>query len=130
MPSIFANLIADWTSGQWFRTPVRPMLGFMVDTRTLKPGQVFVALKTDKRDGHDFLPTVEQAGTGMAIVEDAAATQLPAIVVHDARRAAAVAGLGGLVGAAAWQMPTIPCPTRPMRRLKFSQAGSASILAG
>jgi UDP-N-acetylmuramoyl-tripeptide--D-alanyl-D-alanine ligase len=46
MPAIFANLLADWTGGQWFRTPVRPMMGFVTDTRMLRPGQVFVALKT------------------------------------------------------------------------------------
>ena len=65
--------------------------GITDDSRAVVTGGLFVAVRGYARDGHDFLPTVEQAGAGMAIVEDAAATQLPAIVVHDARRAAAVA---------------------------------------
>ena len=68
MPAIFANLLADWTGGQWFRTPVRPMMGFVTDTRMLRPGQVFVALKTPKRDGHDFLTSAQLAGASGSIV--------------------------------------------------------------
>jgi UDP-N-acetylmuramoyl-tripeptide--D-alanyl-D-alanine ligase len=68
MPAIFANLLADWTGGQWFRTPVRPMQGFVTDTRMLRPGQVFVALKTPKRDGHDFLASAQLAGASGSIV--------------------------------------------------------------
>ena len=68
MPAIFANLLADWTGGQWFRTPVRPMMGFVTDTRMLRPGQVFVALKTPKRDGHDFLTSAQLAGASASIV--------------------------------------------------------------
>ncbi|MEN9661297.1 MAG: hypothetical protein RL324_246 [Verrucomicrobiota bacterium] len=68
MPSLFSSLLADWTGGQWFRTPVRPMMGFVTDTRMLRPGQVFVALKTAKRDGHDFLASAQLAGASGSIV--------------------------------------------------------------
>jgi UDP-N-acetylmuramoyl-tripeptide--D-alanyl-D-alanine ligase len=29
--------------------------GLSIDTRSLRPGDLFVALKGDNRDGHDFL---------------------------------------------------------------------------
>ncbi|MBX9927276.1 MAG: UDP-N-acetylmuramoyl-tripeptide--D-alanyl-D-alanine ligase [Gemmatimonadaceae bacterium] len=48
------------------------------DTRTLQPGDVFVALKGERFDAHDYLPEAVAAG-------------VRAVVVHDAARAA---GLG------------------------------------
>jgi UDP-N-acetylmuramoyl-tripeptide--D-alanyl-D-alanine ligase len=47
--------------------PAWPIRGFSIDTRTLKPGDVFVALK-DKRDGHEFVPAAFRAGAVAAIV--------------------------------------------------------------
>ena len=34
--------------------PLKPITGFSIDTRTINPGDVFVALK-DTRDGHEFV---------------------------------------------------------------------------
>jgi UDP-N-acetylmuramoyl-L-alanyl-D-glutamate--2,6-diaminopimelate ligase len=42
-------------------------------------------------DGHDFLDAAQQRGAAVAIVEDAKRTTLPALVVREGRRAAAVA---------------------------------------
>ena len=61
------------------------------DSRTAKPGVLFVAVRGSARDGHDFLPAVEAQGASAAIVEDETRTKLPVIVVSDARRAAAAA---------------------------------------
>jgi len=44
-----------------------PVTGFSIDTRTLQPGDVFVALK-DARDGHDFVSTAFAAGASAALV--------------------------------------------------------------
>jgi UDP-N-acetylmuramoyl-tripeptide--D-alanyl-D-alanine ligase len=44
-----------------------PLTGFSIDTRTLKAGDVFVALK-DQRDGHDFVTTAFVKGAGAALV--------------------------------------------------------------
>jgi UDP-N-acetylmuramoyl-L-alanyl-D-glutamate--2,6-diaminopimelate ligase len=65
--------------------------GITDDSRTVVSGGLFVAVRGSARDGHDFLGAVDKAGASVAIVEDSAATDLPSIVVHDARRAAAVA---------------------------------------
>ncbi len=65
--------------------------GITDDSRAVVRGGAFVAVRGTQRDGHAFLDAAAQAGAALAIVEDAAATPLPALVVRDARRAAAVA---------------------------------------
>jgi len=42
--------------------------GMSIDTRTLKPGDLFVALKGDARDGHDFVRTAFEAKASAALV--------------------------------------------------------------
>src|SRR5215510_1146683 len=66
--------------------------GITDDSRAVKPGFLFVAVRGSERDGHDFLDAAAQAGAVAAIVQDADRTKLPALVVNDGRRAAAVAG--------------------------------------
>jgi UDP-N-acetylmuramoyl-tripeptide--D-alanyl-D-alanine ligase len=84
MPSFAPAYLATWTGGQWTSKPALPLAGFTQDTRQLRAGQVFVALRTDKRDGHDFLPTAMAAGASAALVSrpnpDLA---LPQLVVAD-----------------------------------------------
>jgi UDP-N-acetylmuramoyl-L-alanyl-D-glutamate--2,6-diaminopimelate ligase len=62
------------------------------DSRRVKPGALFVAVRGADRDGHAFLAAAEQAGATAAIVEDPAKTSLPALVVNSSREAAAIAG--------------------------------------
>jgi UDP-N-acetylmuramoyl-tripeptide--D-alanyl-D-alanine ligase len=78
----------------------------------LAAGQVFVALKTDRRDGHDFLNEARERGAAAALVSrEVAGTDLPQLVVADAlagfqriarqqRRAfpGTVVGISGSVG--------------------------------
>ena len=47
--------------------PAVPATGISIDTRTLQPGDVFVALK-DARDGHDFVTQAFAAGAAAAVV--------------------------------------------------------------
>ncbi len=55
--------------------------GLSIDTRTLKPGDLFVALKGDNRDGHDFVRAAFDAKAGAALV-----THRPDGVAKDAPR--------------------------------------------
>src|SRR5262245_23462542 len=48
-------------------TPSAPITGFSIDTRTLGPGDVFVALKAE-RDGHAFVADAFKAGAAAALV--------------------------------------------------------------
>jgi UDP-N-acetylmuramoyl-tripeptide--D-alanyl-D-alanine ligase len=67
------------------------------DTRSLQPGDLFVALKGERFDAHDFLPQARAAGAVAAIAEHGLAEAgLPGLQVADTRRA-----LGDL--AAAWR---------------------------
>jgi UDP-N-acetylmuramoyl-tripeptide--D-alanyl-D-alanine ligase len=78
------SLLARWTGGRWTAQPVSPLSGFTIDTRQLRAGQIFVALKTDQRDGHDFLAAAQAAHASAAMVESADATlKLPQLVVAD-----------------------------------------------
>ena len=78
--------------------PDRAIAGVSTDTRTVAPGQLFVALRGERFDGHDFLEQAVTAGAGALLVTDGA--RIPAgasaLVVADTRLA-----LGRL--AAAWR---------------------------
>jgi UDP-N-acetylmuramoyl-tripeptide--D-alanyl-D-alanine ligase len=84
MPTFAPDQLARWTGGRWTARPAAPLTGFTMDTRQLRAGQVFVALKTDKRDGHDFLSAAQAAGASAALVATAnPALPLPQLVVAD-----------------------------------------------
>jgi UDP-N-acetylmuramoyl-tripeptide--D-alanyl-D-alanine ligase len=61
--------------------------GVSSDTRALRPGSLFVALRGPNFDGHDFLAAAAAAGAAGALVESAADTELPGIVVADTLQA-------------------------------------------
>jgi UDP-N-acetylmuramoyl-L-alanyl-D-glutamate--2,6-diaminopimelate ligase len=73
--------------------------GVSDDSRAVRDGFLFVAVRGSERDGHDYLDAAAAAGASAAIVQDASRTTLPSLVVNDGRRAAAV------VGAAAYDFP-------------------------
>ena len=88
MPDFPPALLAVWTGGRWTAQPVSSLLGFTIDTRQLRTGQIFVALKTDKRDGHDFLTAAHAAGASAALVaRPDEALPLPQLVVADPLKA-------------------------------------------
>jgi UDP-N-acetylmuramoyl-tripeptide--D-alanyl-D-alanine ligase len=59
--------LGRWTGGRWHGEP-EGMNGFCHDTRRLRPGEVFVALTTPRRDGHAFLAQACEAGASAALV--------------------------------------------------------------
>ena len=61
------------------------------DSRAVTPGALFLAVRGAERDGHGFLAVAAERGAVAAIVDDPSRTTLPALVVSDTRRAAAVA---------------------------------------
>ena len=68
MPAFDPDLLAKWTGGSWTGAPQCAPSGFSADSRRILRGQAFVALKTAKRDGHDFLVAAAKAGAAAAIV--------------------------------------------------------------
>ena len=84
MPTFTPEFLVRATGGRWTTPPTEKLVGFTQDTRRLTPGQVFVALRTPQRDGHDFLAEARKAGASAAIVarvDDGCA--LPQLVVPD-----------------------------------------------
>ncbi len=84
MPTFSPEFLARVTGGTWSRLPEPPLEGFVQDTRQLAPGQVFVAIRTDRRDGHAFLADAEKAGASAALVSRLdRGVALPQLVVPD-----------------------------------------------
>lgn len=76
--------LAVWTGGRWTARPGAGITGFSQDTRNLGAGGAFVALKTEKRDGHDFLADAKARGAAAAIVShEVRGTELAQLVVDD-----------------------------------------------
>ena len=67
--------------------------GVSTDTRSMGEGELFVAIRGEKYDGHAFLDAARQRGAAAAMVDRAhgAVAPLPLLVVEDTRR-----GLGRL----------------------------------
>lgn len=84
MPNFAPESLARVTGGTWTRMPQVMPCGFAHDSRHMAPGQVFVAIRTEVRDGHAFLSDAQKAGASAALVArrdpDIA---LPQLVVAD-----------------------------------------------
>jgi UDP-N-acetylmuramoyl-tripeptide--D-alanyl-D-alanine ligase len=50
--------------------PERALAGVSIDTRTISPGELFVAIVGTKNDGHDFLGDAAEASAAAALVSD------------------------------------------------------------
>jgi UDP-N-acetylmuramoyl-tripeptide--D-alanyl-D-alanine ligase len=61
------------------------------DTRTLAPGALFVALRGERFDGHDYVAAACERGAAAAVVDHVVGVDLPQVVVADTRRALGVA---------------------------------------
>src|SRR5262245_46129127 len=46
-----------------------PLDGISTDTRSIRPGQVFIALRGDRTDGHRYLAAAAKAGATLLIVD-------------------------------------------------------------
>ncbi|MCC7003995.1 MAG: UDP-N-acetylmuramoyl-L-alanyl-D-glutamate--2,6-diaminopimelate ligase [Gemmatimonadaceae bacterium] len=67
------------------------VLAITDDSRKIGQRTCFVAVRGSERDGHAYLADVATAGAVCAIVEDASAASLPALVVRESRAASAIA---------------------------------------
>ena len=62
--------------------------GVSIDSRAIKPGQLFIALAGPRFDGHDYLNDVAAKGAVAALVErEVADSVLPQLLVSDTRQA-------------------------------------------
>jgi len=82
--------LAAACNGIWLREPTapdQPLTGLHTDTRTLAPGQAFLALSGDRFDGHDYLHAAFESGAGLLIVQHesiaASGPDCPTLLVDD-----------------------------------------------
>lgn len=79
---------SDWTRGKWTQPPPEDIEGFNIDSRKLEPGQVFVAIKSGTRDGHDFLESAKGNGAVAALVTKRIPhVDIPQLVVGNSEKA-------------------------------------------
>ena len=71
------------TGGQLQGSPDWSASGLEIDSRRVRPGDVFIALSGERHDGHDYAEAAANAGAVAIICERPVATALPAIMVND-----------------------------------------------
>ncbi len=60
--------IAKWADGSWTSAPRGAITGFCFDSRAVRPGDVFFALKSETADGHNYVLKALDAGAAGAMV--------------------------------------------------------------
>jgi UDP-N-acetylmuramoyl-tripeptide--D-alanyl-D-alanine ligase len=91
VPIIETRTFAEWVSGEPRALPPT-VCGVTQDTRKLTPGCLYVALRGERFDGHDYVGQALRAGAAAALVETswqmpAEAEAWPLIRVRDTRQA-------------------------------------------
>lgn len=61
--------------------------GCSTDSRTITAGQLFIAIKGEHFDGHEFIAAARDKGAAAALVSGAVSTDIPTLAVADVRRA-------------------------------------------
>ncbi len=73
--------------------PANPALsGITADSRSVRPGMIYVAVRGSQADGHRFLGDAIGRGAAAVVVERLDGVTVPALEVEDGRRAALVLG--------------------------------------
>ncbi len=107
--------LAQATGGTRTGDPADAIGGISIDTRTLKPGDVFFAIRGDNSDGHAYVATAFERGAALCVVERERTGEMPdgaaLLAVDDvlaalegagraarARTAARIVGVTGSVG--------------------------------
>jgi len=88
-------MAADWCDGRLMGDD-RPFSGVRTDSRHVTVGQLFIALRGDRHDGHEHVAAALEQGAVAALVDHGVESASTQIIVGDTRRA-----LGAL--AAGWR---------------------------
>ena len=85
MNQISLSQLAEWCEGALIQgTPTDVVSNLSTDTRQLQSGDVFLALKGDKFDGHQFIEKAVEKGISCAVVSELphATESIDAAIVH------------------------------------------------
>jgi alanine racemase len=82
---IYLHDLLTATGGQWEGPPAPVQFpAFCYDSRRIKPGELFVAVKTEGGDGHDYIDDAVQKGAGGVLCQFPPTTcTIPCVVVPD-----------------------------------------------
>jgi UDP-N-acetylmuramoyl-tripeptide--D-alanyl-D-alanine ligase len=86
MLNLRASEIAVWTRGR-LAGPDTAVSAVTTDTRKLRGGELFVALKGERVDAHDFVQQARDAGAVAALVARRVEVDIAQIIVADTERA-------------------------------------------
>ncbi len=76
--------LAEWSGGIWTIEPEVPILGISHDTRTLKKGEIYIAIKGEHFDGHHFIEqAVENGAVGLLVNREFPNLKTPQLLVPD-----------------------------------------------
>jgi UDP-N-acetylmuramoyl-L-alanyl-D-glutamate--2,6-diaminopimelate ligase len=95
MPLAWPDLLDELRRGDLLLSapPAGPApTGVGTDSRTIRPGMVYVAVRGAQADGHRFVGDAVRRGASAVVVESSQQSGVPEIAVRDGRRAAIVLG--------------------------------------
>lgn len=101
-----SDAIGDLASGHAARDD-RPLRAVTTDTRVLQKGDLFVALRGDNFDAHDFLPQAIEMGAAALVVRDARRANGLGVPVIEVSDTLAALGRLGRYRRRAWARPVI-----------------------
>lgn len=103
LPCFTPEELATWTTGTWEGTPM-PVRGVSNNGQKITPGALYVAIRGERLDGHDFLAQAAAHGAAAAMVRrnwrgngpqaSSVCRGLPLLRVDDTRVALAAAATG------------------------------------
>ncbi len=79
------SALADWAQGQLIGCPTVVCHGISTDSRSTRPGDLYIALVGEHFDGHDFIQQALEKGATAVMVCRQSAVNCPLIVVADTR---------------------------------------------
>lgn len=79
------DLVVDAPAGGTLLT------GLSTDSRCVRPGDLYIAVRGSQSDGHRFVPDALARGATALLVETAQRTDVPQVIVRDGRKAALAA---------------------------------------
>lgn len=72
-----AEKLAEWCGGRWEGGTPDAVEGISNSTRTIQPGELYVAIRGQRLDGHRFVAEAFRAGAAAAMVEHNADFEVP-----------------------------------------------------
>lgn len=88
MPEFSPQQLQEWSGGSWCGPPAGTVRAFAFDSRRIREGDLFVCLRSEQRDGHDFMGDAAASGAAGALVARyRPEAELPQLVVDDPLRA-------------------------------------------